>query len=226
MVENLQNPHLEYLDQNLKKHVRTYNRLLTFVKKTQKLKLRNRVGEFLKEFLHHKVAELWMRVSHWLLFQKNPVGPCLYVLFNIIGFNVADRQGTSLYCPTYYIPAWHIPMCWGCVAIGYIVWTFAYFSQPDIIRDQRTAEELCRKLPFDGVMYRPGQMCETCKIPKPPRSKHCSVCGYCVANFDHHCVWINECVSRNNYGRFMTLCYTHSLGAWYGVYMLVAVQLG
>ncbi|GAB4838383.1 hypothetical protein Ancab_027919 [Ancistrocladus abbreviatus] len=53
-----------------------------------------------------------------------------------------------------------------------------------------------------------SQLCPTCKIIRPVRSKHCPTCNRCVEQFDHHCPWISNCVGkRNKWDFFVFLCF-------------------
>lgn len=67
-----------------------------------------------------------------------------------------------------------------------------------------------------------SQLCPTCKIIRPLRSKHCPICKHCVEQFDHHCPWISNCVGKKNKRDFYILVWlgfsSSSIGA------VVAVQ--
>ena len=73
--------------------------------------------------------------------------------------------------------------------------------------------------PYDHVIFRPNMVCRTCDQLKPARSKHCSLCGHCVALCDHHCPWVNNCLGRGNYRYFLALLLTLGMLQIYGAYL-------
>ncbi|XP_011030252.1 PREDICTED: probable protein S-acyltransferase 23 [Populus euphratica] len=67
-----------------------------------------------------------------------------------------------------------------------------------------------------------SQLCPTCKIIRPVRSKHCPTCKRCVEQFDHHCPWISNCVGkRNKRDFFIFICLATSASFLAGI---IAVQ--
>jgi len=40
---------------------------------------------------------------------------------------------------------------------------------------------------------------------KPPRAHHCSTCGVCRMEFDHHCPWLGNCVTMSRMRYFIAL---------------------
>ncbi|KAJ6485858.1 DHHC palmitoyltransferase-domain-containing protein [Mycena sanguinolenta] len=50
--------------------------------------------------------------------------------------------------------------------------------------------------------------CAKCNgVWKPPRTHHCSTCGVCRMEFDHHCPWVGNCVTRARMKKFLALLF-------------------
>lgn len=66
--------------------------------------------------------------------------------------------------------------------------------------EYRNIFRLCEEGKFSA-----GSFCTSCLARRPIRSKHCPACKRCVARFDHHCPWVDNCIGLRNHKMF--LCY-------------------
>jgi hypothetical protein len=69
----------------------------------------------------------------------------------------------------------------------------------------------------NGKLVTKQKECTTCHIIKPVRSSHCKVCDNCIADFDHHCIWLGTCIGGRNHRYFVTLLFTLAMGSIWGI---------
>eukprot|EP01035_Chromulina_nebulosa_P034581 gene34581-46412_t len=154
--------------------------------------------------------------------QRNPLLQLAY-LFVINGaFLTWIIYGIPL-LPTYFIGKQHIYISYVWVAVAQYTFFLASTKEPGTIHTSNIAT--FSHQPYDGLLYIEGLHCRTCLVPKIPRSKHCTFCGYCVPIFDHHCIWINQCVGEQNYRYFLTFLLMNSTFFFYAAYVLYYILI-
>ncbi|XP_074328124.1 putative protein S-acyltransferase 23 isoform X2 [Apium graveolens] len=114
-----------------------------------------------------------------------------------------------------------------------LVWLIMFSKDPGFIKSARgagnftDAEDPLLNVDLNNPFISHqdwSQLCPTCKIIRPTRSKHCPVCKHCVEQFDHHCPWISNCVGKRNKWDFFIFVFMGTsiafLGAAVGFYRL------
>lgn len=63
-------------------------------------------------------------------------------------------------------------------------------------------------------------LCRRCEAPRPYGTHHCSTCGNCAYDLDHHCIFVHNCIGYANRRSFFLFCFFALLGCVYPLIML------
>ena len=71
----------------------------------------------------------------------------------------------------------------------------------------KTDKDKDKKKTLLNLFVENKHICVKCRIPKDSTTVHCIVCNGCVKEFDHHCSWLNICISKKNLSSFRLFLY-------------------
>lgn len=154
----------------------------------------------------------------YVFFKPNPIFQSIYLIL-VFGGWLIYAYLSNPYIPKYSIHRLTNPLT---MILCFCSFYCGSFSDPGMITEDNVDEHV-NVYSYDNLMFFPNNICKTCKIVKPARSKHCRACDYCVIRFDHHCQWVNNCIGAKNYKYFIWFLFQHAFFCAYALYMVGGV---
>ncbi|WVZ57028.1 hypothetical protein U9M48_007472 [Paspalum notatum var. saurae] len=167
--------------------------------------------------------DLVLGVERYCCDRPNPILQVFYVA--IIGVTYLIIVQTSFeYIPGYYVSGLHRYLSVVAVLIGATLFVLTSFSDPGTVTAENVSQYVS-SYPYDNLIFVEKE-CSTCKITRPARAKHCRICDKCVARFDHHCGWMNNCIGEKNIRYFVAFLVWHFLICVYGAVVIGFILAG
>ncbi|XP_047695209.1 palmitoyltransferase ZDHHC4 isoform X2 [Prionailurus viverrinus] len=151
------------------------------------------------------------KVLHYLFHTRNHTFIMLHLLLQ--GMVYAEYTWEVFgYCQELGFSLHYLLLPYLLLVINLVFFTLSCVSNPGTIT-KANEFSLLQVYEFDEVMFPKNMKCFTCNVRKPARSKHCRVCNRCVHRFDHHCVWVNNCIGAWNARYFLIYLLTLTASA-------------
>ena len=176
--------------------------------------------------------------TNFVFLKKYVFGPAVHIWFWLF-CNVATVFGWMIWLYAvgdYYPKKLYYALDVLCVVVEYYL-IMAYITEPGIIprkcplypikedleKNEENEENNKDKKKEEKYEPTPGifteRKCETCQIMRPPGASHCSECDNCVLGFDHHCLFISNCVGKRNHKYFVLFL------VWGGLFAIIDTGL-
>mmetsp|Transcript_960 Transcript_960/g.1244 ORF Transcript_960/g.1244 Transcript_960/m.1244 type:complete len:405 (+) Transcript_960:78-1292(+) len=154
---------------------------------------------------------------NYVVHSRNPLLQMVYGGLIMGGYTIYLVRYSHM-VPNKYLSIVHVYLPHAIVGVTMYSFYLASTKQPGVIT-KKTFKTFDHH-EYDGFLYVRHRGCRTCKTPKCARSKHCNLCGHCVARFDHHCPWINICVGEDNYRYFLLFLFLTMVLLMYATFLL------
>lgn len=149
--------------------------------------------KWLQRFSQRTLHKLFHQRNHMFIYLHILLEGAVYAEFTYEVFGFCREMDTSL-------TSLSVPY----VLLGFktLFFYLCIKTDPGTVTKRKVAAQL-HVYSYDKRLFHPGVSCPTCQLLKPARSKHCRVCDRCVQRFDHHCVWVNNCIGAQNTRYFL-----------------------
>lgn len=154
-------------------------------------------------------------IFNWLV-------PVFYVLVLTFCFSQFFTKTWTLVPDSIKHSNWHLMAILLSILSVYGSTAVCIWSDPGVI-DKYNVNKANQRFHNNQIIFFDNNVCSTCKLEKPARSKHCSTCGRCIMLFDHHCIWINNCVGYYNYRYFLWWLLCNINFMVYGNYIMMQI---
>ena len=177
--------------------------------------------------------------QNFIFLKKYVFGPIFHIIFWIF-CHIANVCGWLIWLHAagdFYPKKLYYFLSIFCVVAEYYL-IMAYITEPGIIprncpeypvkeielsednKEEKKEEKKNQELP-NVLMER---KCDTCNIMRPPGTSHCKMCDNCVIGFDHHCVFISNCVGKRNRKYFVLFLVYGGIFAFIATCLIIRIM--
>ena len=188
---------------------------------------------------HHCHKHIGNIGRNFIFRKKYTFGPLIHILFWIF-CHIANVCGWLIWLHAagdFYPKKLYYFLSIFCVVAEYYL-TMAYITEPGIIPrncpEYPVKEiELSEKNEEENKKEGKNQVlpsvllerkCDTCNIMRPPGASHCSMCDNCVMGFDHHCLFISNCVGKRNRKYFVLFLVYGGIFAFIATCLMIRIM--